>query len=263
MQKNKAAEKAAEDVTDALGMRNAYVVLPLNLLRKQTIVPVSDFETPLNRTKFLKYVFAIVTAGYKTDEDKIAAWVHYLEDRTAGPLYTPIMSNGQMISDPYWILKHRLGQCGQINRVVVDGLAAAGYTARLVQLDGHVAAEGFFDGRWHFLDADILSFGEIVHTPTGEIPSAEKIYENPKLLNSVHPYIGFRLDPLVLNNLISLSLLDPNMKLATTSNGAPDSDKNNYKNTFKDRPTYIYKTATAQQEKDVTYGWNYYRTSDH
>ena len=141
-----------------------------------------------------------------------------------------MLNNGQAIYDPYWILKNRLGQCGQANRTVVDGLDAVGFKGRLVQLEGHVVAEVWLNGAWRILDAFLSDLGNYARYEEGTIASAEEIYRNPKLVARGR----FR------------------------KRHAPGFKS--YSVMFSVKPYYYYKTATRRQEKNEYYGWNYYET---
>jgi hypothetical protein len=165
------------------------------------------------------------------------AWVRYLQDRLAHPKTAPLHDNGQAIYDPLWILVNRVAHCGQTNRVLVDGLSAAGFKARVVQLKAHVAAEVWMDEAWRFLDADWLNLGQTVRRPDGTLPSAEEIHANPSLLDSVTPDLEFRLYP--------PEALD---------------DMPPYQDMFATKPYYYVKTATVKQERNEYYGWNFYQT---
>ena len=59
--------------------------------------------------------------------------------------------NGQMVTDPLLLLELQEMRCGQIARLAVDLFAAGGYSGRLVQGDGHVWAEIWYDNKWRFL----------------------------------------------------------------------------------------------------------------
>lgn len=161
-----------------------------------------------------------------------------MQDRIAHPKWAPLLDNGQAIYDPYWILKNQIAHCGQTNRVVVDGLNAAGFKARVVQLKSHVAAEVWLDGAWRFLDADWLDLGQFVRREDGSIPSADEIHKNPKLLSGLMPGLEFKLYP--------IDVMPP---------GAEPYDV-----MLSVKPYYYVKTATPEQEKNEYFGWNYYET---
>lgn len=147
--------------------------------------------------------------------------------------------------DPIWILEHRLGQCGQTNRVLVDGLLAIGMRARAVQLAAHVAAEAWYDGQWHYLDADWLNLGQMIRRPDGVIPSTAEIYEHPEYLKGINANREFELYPV---NVIHTETYKP------------------YDQMFKrvrlgeyELPYYMIKTATPAQERNIYFGWDIYR----
>jgi len=150
-----------------------------------------------------------------------------------------LLENGQAIYDPYWILKNQIAHCGQTNRLLVDGLNVAGFTARVVQLKAHVAAEVWLDGAWRFLDADWLNLGQFVRNEDGSLPSAEQIHKTPKLLNGLMPGLEFKLYPI---NVMDHLSTEP------------------YDMMFSVKPYYYVKTATAAQEKNEYFGWNYNET---
>jgi hypothetical protein len=44
--------------------------------------------------------------------------------------------------------------CGQVSQLLADTAREMGIEARLIQLEGHVVMEAFFDGDWHMYDAN-------------------------------------------------------------------------------------------------------------
>jgi hypothetical protein len=217
---------------------------PSRLLR-QIFVSPADVDLTIDRRQVLRALFEKVAAGTTTGE-RVEAWVRYLQDRIAHPKYPPMHDAQIMVTDPIWILEQRVGQCGQTNRVLVDGLLAAGIPARIVQLAAHVAAEAFYDGQWHFLDADWLNFGQFVRKDDGSIPSTAEIYRNPELLNSVVADLEFDLYgvPVTLPEYI-----EPYVAMFRRI------DLGGYMTPF-----YLVKTATPEQERqDFKFGWGFYR----
>lgn len=223
---------------DLLDGRNAAVILSKDDLLTRVTIPISALDLKTDRRGLLTALFDQITSGQNTDQARVEAWVRYVQDRIAHPKWAPLLDNGQAIYDPYWILKNRLGQCGQTNRVVVDGLLAAGFRARGVQLKAHVAAEVWFDGQWHYLDADWLNLGQFVKRKDGTLPSAMKIFLNPSLLNGLRPGTEFK------------------MYAADVSHPEIES----YAAMFDVSPYYYVKTATRGQERNEYYGWNHYKT---
>jgi hypothetical protein len=221
---------------------NILVSITRHELLQHIIVPPSAIDTMDDRNVILRSLFQRVAPG-DTDEQKIEHWVIYLQDRIAHPAWPPMHSASVMVTDPIWILQHRLGQCGQTNRVLVDGLLAAGYRARLVQLAAHVAAEAWWDGQWHYLDADWLKLGQFVRKPDGTIPSTAEIYSHPEYLKSVKAGREFELYPVnVRHTHQRYSAMFTHVTLGGYTT-----------------PYYLVKTATTAQEHDASFGWNYYR----
>ena len=229
---------ASISITELIDNQNAAVVLSSSSLLKPVTLAISKIDTSLNRRDILKQLFAHVTSQETNDIKRVEAWVRYLQDRIAHPKHAPLHKNGQAIYDPLWIIKNRLGHCGQTNRVLVDGLAAVGIKARLVQLKAHVAAEAWLDGQWRFLDADWLNLGQFVRHKDGSIPSANEIHLNPSLLKGLRPGLEFR------------------MYVVDVWNKQTEP----YARMFSTQPFYYIKTATNKQEKNPYYGWNYYQT---
>jgi hypothetical protein len=155
------------------------------------------------------------------------------------------MDDAQMVTGPIWSLRNRLGQCGQTNRVVVDGLSAAGYRARVVQLAAHVAAEVWYDGGWHYLDADWLKQHQFVKKPDGTIPSTSEIYSHPEYLAGVDAESGFRSAPVDTRHE-TYQPYNAMFRRVDLGNGVLT-------------PFYLSKTATPAQERDAGFGWSHYR----
>ena len=228
-------------VDELMDRRHASTILQLNHYTNRYVVPVSSLNTQFDRRKVLFILFYKITAGETTDSGRVEAWVHYLQDRIVHSKYPPMLDNGHCLYCPYWILKNRVGHCGQTNRVIVDGLNAAGFEARVVQLEGHVAAEVLLDGNWRFLDADCLDLGQFIRHADGTIPSAKEIHENPKLIDGVIPYLESNLYP-TREKLVDLK-----------------SGRDIYTSTFSKVPYYYIKTATLEQERSPNFGWEHYK----
>ena len=69
--------------------------------------------------------------------------------------------------------------------MAADLFSAVGYQTRLDQLGGHVIAEIYYGGNWHYFDADMFGDGQSVFNPDGSIPSVAQLSENPYLINSL------------------------------------------------------------------------------
>lgn len=213
---------------------NAIDVLPASAYTTPVFLPAASIDLTVDRRLLLQQLFSRVTAG---EPDPIESWVEYLQDRVAHPVEPPMHEWGINVYDPLWILENRLAWCGQINRVLVDGLLIAGFDARMVQLNGHQAAEVWLDGQWRYLDADFANVW--VRKPDGMIPSAQEIHDDPSLLDSI--------------------AWEP--EFARYPTGVADPGPEFYAAVFEDQPYYYVKTATPEQERDPFFGWNtYYET---
>ncbi|MEO1250239.1 MAG: transglutaminase-like domain-containing protein [Pseudomonadota bacterium] len=227
-----------EIVADLLDQTNAAFVVSAEELMDPIVLSSAEIDTTIDRRAILSTLFERLTANAATDTEKVEIWVRYLQDRVAHPRTCPLLENGQAIYDPLWILENRLGQCGQTNRVVVDGLLAAEFEARVVQLNRHVAAEVWLDGQWRYLDANWLNLGQFVRKADGSWPSAAEIHANPALVANMRPGTEYAL------------------YAADVLGGAQGS----YARAFEEEPYYYVKTATSEEEKNIYYGWNYYDT---
>jgi hypothetical protein len=233
---------------------DASIGIPVAALVDPIVVPNSELNTSAPRRERLRSLFQRITASAITDQQKVEAFVFYIQDQIYHPFSTPVDENGTAIYDPLWILDHRVGQCGQTNRVLVDAFEAAGFEARLIQLNGHVAAEVYFDKAWHYVDADGLSFHRMIKDEGGRIPSALEIYERPQLVSG----------------LISNEETRKYPRTILAAEGMPDiSPPFPYENVFipwtdpttgLSIPFAYVKTATPEQESNTYYGWNYYRS---
>ena len=210
---------------------------PVDLTTRPVIpaeqVVVEDFNVTCHRPLLLEHVFEKATASADTDEARVRAWAAFLHRRFEYPPLPPIDDRGEGFFDPLWLLQNGLAHCGQINRVLVDGLEEAGIRARLIQLHNHVAAEVFLDGRWRFIDAYALADGQMVRTATGELASTLDIHQDPSLLKSVTPAI----DPAVYAATFRLHTYGTGMST----------------------PYVIRKEASWWQLDRRYYGWNRYK----
>jgi transglutaminase-like putative cysteine protease len=225
-------------VSELMDGQNVATVLPVDAYTRIISLPETSIDLTIDRRQLLKALFSAATKGNTTDIDKVKAWVRYLQDRIAHPLNAPLMENGQAIYDPLWILENRIAHCGQTNRLVVDGLSAAGFRARVVQLKAHVAAEVWIDGSWRFLDADWLNLGQFVQQKDKTIPSALDIFNDRKLLKGLQTDAEFKIYPVNI----------------------PGLSQRNYAEMFSVKPFYYEKMASIEQERNIYYGWNYYKT---
>ncbi len=60
---------------------------------------------------------------------------------------------------------------------------AAGFPVRIANIRGHEGTEVFYDGKWHYLDADIQMFHRLRPPHQDVIASREDIYNDPSLVD--------------------------------------------------------------------------------
>ncbi|KPK85620.1 MAG: hypothetical protein AMJ81_03250 [Phycisphaerae bacterium SM23_33] len=60
---------------------------------------------------------------------------------------------------------------------------AAGFRARIAKITGHEGTEVFYDGRWHYFDADIQMFHRLRPPDEQVIASREDLYHDPTLVS--------------------------------------------------------------------------------
>jgi hypothetical protein len=130
--------------------------VPPSDMTKQIVVSDGELATNVDRRQLLRNLFKEVTKSAQTDQERVIAFVNYLQDYIFHPSYAPVDSDGTAVYDPVWMLQHRIAQCAQVNRLLVDGLTSGGYRARLIQLNSHVAAEAYYVNGWHYVDVDAL-----------------------------------------------------------------------------------------------------------
>jgi hypothetical protein len=84
--------------------------------------------------------------------------------------------------------------CGSVAWVINEFYNAAGLYGRIDGVNGHTICETKYDGKWHYLDIDMMGF---VRRPDGTIPSADDIKADKNLLmvkNDKTPAIYFKYD---------------------------------------------------------------------
>jgi hypothetical protein len=222
----------------------AWQTLSADRLTGQISISPEAVSDDVDGRELLRLLFARVTAGQTTDEGKVIAWLTYVQNRIAHPKFNPKFTDGAHITEPLWVLENQVGKCGATNRVLVDGLLAAGYQARIViilkdQTEGHQVAEVFFDGAWHYLDADWLGNGEVVRKADGSIASVAEIQADRTLLNGLNPNAEF--DGMLARGI--------NVRFGTST----------LDTMFNIIDSYIYKTATREQEQGYRFGWEFIR----
>ncbi len=136
--------------------------------------------------------------------------------------------------------------------MAVDLFSSVGYQARLDQLGGHVIAEIYYGGNWHYFDADMFGGGECVFLPNGSIPSVAQLSEDPYLIDSLPDAF----QPNCYNSPTTTAEICPSyyyfsMQAWDAQFAAGEAPA----------PYVIYKTATpAEAQNSIYYGWEDYTT---
>jgi hypothetical protein len=250
---------ASDRVSSSEELRSALVNAPPLLsimtterLLETHVVSHDELKTTVDRRAFLRELVERVVASATSDQGRVELWTRWLPDHMAHPPRPPLDTQGQAVYDPLWLLRTRVGHCGQTNRLLIDGLDAIGYKVRLVQFTGHVGAEVHFDGGWRYIDADILDNGAFIRKRDGTLASGKEITEDLSLLDGVTPFEEIR-------RYTPPGDLGPAVDEPTS--------KAWLRRQFSERVVYDgfttpfvwVKTATREQENNVYFGWNYYR----
>jgi hypothetical protein len=197
----------------------------------------------VDRPRALKHIFDTVTEGAVNGKEKQMAILRFLhKSGYHNSIWQPMYPDKIMVMDPLVLLELHEMRCGHVARLAVDLFHAAGYEGRIVQLGGHIIAEIFYEGDWHYFDADIFGGGETVLDARGDIPSVAE------LINTDH---GYPLDALAPYHE---SISTPTMRSWPYPSFYYFS-KAAYSGYL---PSYQVKTATNEQTSNHLYGWNYY-----
>ncbi len=159
------------------------------------------------------------------------------------PKRQPLSRDGNMMFDPIVLLELQDMRCGNTNRIGCDLFSSVGYETRIVQLYHHQIGEIYYDGQWHYFDADtILNSNDIVKI-NGIIPSINELSSQPYLIDKVN----FCFDEIIYNTKSGWEgqWIYPSYVFADTTG---------------DVPVYYYKDATDMESLNDFYGWNYYDT---
>ena len=227
-------------------------IMTTERLLETHVVSHDELKTTVDRRTFLRGLVQRVVAGATSDQGRVELWTRWVQDHMAHPPRPPLDTQGQAVYDPLWLLRTRVGHCGQTNRLLIDGLDSLGYKVRLVQFTGHVGAEVYFDDGWRYIDADVLDFGSFIRKKDGTLASGKEITADLSLLDGVTPFEEIR-------RYTPPSELGPAVD--------EPSSKAWLRRQFSERVVYDgfetpfvwVKTATREQEGNVYYGWNYYR----
>lgn len=197
----------------------------------------------VDRARSLDAIFHKVTASAQSETEKQLALLRFLSKAAYHNSIQPMHDNGVMVNDPLCLLALNEMRCGHVAHVALDLYEAAGYRARLVLLGGHIITEVYYEGAWHYFDADTAQAGAAVLWD-GAIPSVQALSEEPYALDRT----GYCTE---VSSEISAELVN-NYYGAAYYFGSQ-----HYMN---DPPRFYIKTATDKESLNYLYGWNHYDT---
>jgi hypothetical protein len=150
---------------------------------------VPDYSTLENLVRSERF------AG-KTGQDLAIALWGLMVDRDLGIFhYFPALEafSGREVFDPLKVFNvYGFTICHIHAHNLAMLCRAAGLPARIADITGHEGTEVFYDGRWHYFDADIQMFHRLRPPDDGIIASREDLYRDPTLVsdqpNPSHPY---------------------------------------------------------------------------
>lgn len=150
---------------------------------------VPDFSTLSNLVRSPRF------AGKCGQDLAIALW-QVMVDRDLGIFhYCPPQELfwGKDSNDPLKIFNvYGFTICHVHANVLAMVLRAAGFPVRIANITGHEGTEAFYDGKWHYLDADIQMFHRLRPPHEETIASREDLYRDPSLVdnqpNPSNPY---------------------------------------------------------------------------
>lgn len=205
----------------------------------------------VDRKVVLRKIFSIATMGAVSETEKHLKLLKFLQKAAFHNNWMqPMYPDGSTTYDPLVLLELGEMRCGHVARIAVAIYSAAGYPGRIVQVGAHQLAEVFYEGEWHYFDADPFGGGQAILRNDGTIPSMRELSTTPAIIDSLlhnfelgdeghsrtgsRPYISFFY-----------------FSSRAFKHFPPGSDK---------RIRYYEKTATAEQEKNRFYGWDRWRT---
>ncbi|MBM4075313.1 MAG: transglutaminase domain-containing protein [Planctomycetes bacterium] len=232
---------------------------------RQRVFLQPELSFDCNTREWLTTVASLVVSDKVGNLQKAMRWTAYIQDTIAHSCLPPIDEQAQAVYHPVALLKDRRMHCGQTARLVVDGLTTLGIPARVLQMNGHVSAEFFAEGRWRLAEANILSRREFLLDREGNVVGVDEALVDVAVLDTVNPY-----SETSCWNLLT----DTERQFLKNQNPSSDfgtGSFNDWMSTFESQtygdpirgslttPFVIKKTASLEEERSSHYfGWNYY-----
>ncbi len=139
----------------------------------------------IDREKVLKHIYDTLTDGLETNTEKHVEVLRFLHKAIFHNIIQPMYPDGRTVTDPLVLLELGEMKCGRVAGLAVDIFTADGFQTRCVALGHHIIAEIFYDGAWHYLDADHYSNGFTAFKPDGTIPSVVELSYQPEVLDAL------------------------------------------------------------------------------
>ncbi len=125
-------------------------------------------------------------AGKSGEELAIALWQVMVDAELGIFHYCPAqeMLWGKDVYDPLKVFNvYGFTICHCHANVLAMLCRAAGFDSRIANITGHEGTEVFYDGRWHYFDADIQMFHRLRPPRDDVIASRQDTYEDPSLVS--------------------------------------------------------------------------------
>ena len=127
-----------------------------------------------------------LTSRFHHGEGRFSVWSNYLFWAASS-----CIGRFRMIENTEHLLRYsRHAICHQIAQAMVDVARQMGQKACVLGLDGHVVAEGYYDGAWHGFDPD---YG-VVYRHAGRILSLEEVVASPEIAAELYRERRFKTD---------------------------------------------------------------------
>lgn len=141
----------------------------------------------VDRGRVLEHIFEQLTRDAATNTDKHLSVLRFLHRCSLhNPKIQPKAPGGRDVLDPLAYVELNEMRCGAVSRLAVDLFEAGGFDARVVALSGHTTAEVYYDGDWHYVDADNCGGdGLSVRNRDGTIPSWRELSEQPERIDAL------------------------------------------------------------------------------
>lgn len=145
----------------------------------------------VDRIPALRRIFSELTRGKADRLEQVRAvltfaQLHFFHHFAGQPTL-----HGRSVFDPIASLLIGSGRCGTSARFLVDLLLVNGFSARLLGLGAHTAAEVELGGRWALIDASLFPPGLWPTNAAGQPLSLEDTLEAPHLLDTWPSYANY------------------------------------------------------------------------